>query len=164
MKKLFFFAIALLWTGFSSFSKTLPLQGEFINPSHRYIQYIGRIGHKAPDAIRFNYPGVQIRASFRGTSLKMYAKPMSGFFMVKIDNAAPFKISFNSPSDSIVTLASALNDTVHTVTIMNVIEAFHRQPEFKGFLLDKGKNLVFPPNLPQRKIEFIIHVLLPPNV
>ena len=155
MKKLFFFAIALLWTGFSSFSKTLPLQGEFINPSHRYIQYIGRIGHKAPDAIRFNYPGVQIRASFRGTSLKMYAKPMSGFFMVKIDNAAPFKISFNSPSDSIVTLASALNDTVHTVTIMNVIEAFHRQPEFKGFLLDKGKNLVFPPNLPQRKIEFI---------
>lgn len=79
MKKLFFFAIALLWTGFSSFSKTLPLQGEFINPSHRYIQYIGRIGHKAPDAIRFNYPGVQIRASFRGTSLKMYAKPMSGF-------------------------------------------------------------------------------------
>ena len=38
---------------------------------------------------------------------------------------------------------------------MNVIEAFHRQPEFKGFLLDKGKNLVFPPNLPQRKIEFI---------
>ena len=28
MKKLFFFAIALLWTGFSSFSKTLPLQGE----------------------------------------------------------------------------------------------------------------------------------------
>ena len=97
MKKLFFFAMALLWTGFSSFSKTLPLQGEFINPSHRYIQYIGRIGHKAPDAIRFNYPGVQIRASFRGTSLKMYAKPMSGFFMVKIDNAAPFKISFNSP-------------------------------------------------------------------
>ena len=78
MKKLFFFAIALLWTGFSSFSKTLSLQGEFINPSHRYIQYIGRISHKTPDAIRFNYPGVQIRASFRGTSLKMYAKPMSG--------------------------------------------------------------------------------------
>lgn len=155
MKKLFFFAIALLWTGFSSFSKTLSLQGEFINPSHRYIQYIGRISHKTPDAIRFNYPGVQIRASFRGTSLKMYAKPMSGFFMVKIDNAAPFKISFNSPSDSIVTLATALNDTVHTATIMNVIEAFHRQPEFKGFLLDKGKNLVSPPNLPQRKIEFI---------
>lgn len=48
MKKLFFFAIALLWTGFSSFSKTLSLQGEFINPSHRYIQYIGRISHKTP--------------------------------------------------------------------------------------------------------------------
>ena len=78
MKKLFFFAIALLWTGFSSFSKTLSLQGEFINPSHRYIQYIGRISHKTPDAIRFNYPGVQIRASFRGTSLKMYAKPIYG--------------------------------------------------------------------------------------
>lgn len=109
MKKLFFFAIALLWTGFSSFSKTLSLQGEFINSSHRYIQYIGRISHKAPDAIRFNYPGVQIRASFRGTSLKMYAKPMSGFFMVKIDTLPLSKFHQFPLRARSITLATALN-------------------------------------------------------
>ena len=139
----------------SAFSATRPLQGEFITPSHPYIQYIGRVSFKNPEAPAFNYPGVQIRAAFEGTSLKMYAKPMSGFFMVTIDHAAPFKVSFNSPTDSVVTLASALNDTTHTVSIMNVIEAFHRHPEFKGFLLDEGKSLVAPPALPQRKIEFI---------
>lgn len=137
------------------FSTTLPLQGELIKPSDPYIQYIGRVSHENPDASVFNYPGVQIQATFEGSSLKMYAKPMSGYFMVTIDQAAPFKISFNSPTDSVVTLATALKDTLHTVNIMNCIEAFHRRPEFKGFLLDKGKGLVAPTALPQRKIEFI---------
>lgn len=138
-----------------AFSATLPLQGEFISPADRYIQYIGRVSYKNPETPAFNYPGVQIQAAFEGTSLKMYAKPMSGFFMVTIDKAEPFKVSFNSPTDSVVTLATALKDTVHTVNIMNCIEAFHRHPEFKGFLLDKRKKLVAPSPLPQRKIEFI---------
>ncbi len=145
----------ILWAIAATFAATLPLQGEFISPSHQYIQYIGRVNFKNPEAPSFNYPGVQIQAVFEGTSLKMYAKPMSGYFMVTIDNTTPFKVSFNSPTDSIVTLAAALSDTTHTVNIMNVIEAFHRQPEFKGFLLDKGKTLVAPPAMPQRKIEFI---------
>lgn len=155
MKKLVILISLMLGVMDYTVSATRPLPGELILPSDPYIQYIGRTYLKNQGTLCFNYPGVQIQAAFRGTSLKMYAKPMSGFFMVKIDDAEPFKVSFNSPTDSVVTLASALNDTIHTVNIMNVIEAFQRKPEFKGFLLDKNKSLVPPPDLPQRKIEFI---------
>ena len=153
----FFNAIILFILGsiLPVIAATLPLQGEFISPTDRYIQYIGRFSYKNPEAPAFNYPGVQIQATFEGTSLKMYAKPMSGFFMVTIDQAEPFKVSFNSPADSVVTLATALKDTIHTVNIMNCIEAFHRNPEFRGFLLDPGKKLVAPSPLSPRKIEFI---------
>ena len=41
MKKLFFFTIALLWTGFSSFSKTLSLQGEFMQRIHLASDHAG---------------------------------------------------------------------------------------------------------------------------
>lgn len=139
MKKLFFFTIALLWTGFSSFSKTLSLQGEFINSSHRYIQYIGRISHKGSGCYSFQLSRSSNTGFIPGYISKNVCQAHEWIFYGKDRQCCPFKISFNSPSDSIVTLATALNDTVHTVAIMNVIEAFHRQPEFKGFLLDKGK-------------------------
>ncbi len=97
MKKLFSLLLPCYGQGSALFSKTLSLQGEFINSSHRYIQYIGRISHKAPDAIRFNYPGVQIRASFRGTSLKNVCQAHEWIFYGKDRQRCPFKISFNSP-------------------------------------------------------------------
>lgn len=147
-----------LWLGSLTASVqavTLPPTGELITPDNPYIQYIGRVNHRHRQIVEFDYPGVTIQTAFEGTSLKMYAKPMSGFFMVTIDQAEPFKVSFNSPVDSIVTLATALKDTIHTVSIMNCIEAYQRHPEFKGFLLDPGKGVVASTPLPQRKIEFI---------
>lgn len=152
------FWITLLFIGsliVPAVATTLPLSGTLVPPDHPYLQYMGRVSFKNPQAPAFDYPGVQIRAAFEGTSLKMYAKPMSGFFMVTIDRSEPFKVSFNSPTDSVVTLAIALKDTVHTVCIMNCIEAYQRRPLFKGLLLDPGKELVAPSPLPDRKIEFI---------
>ena len=126
--------------------------GETTDPQ---IQYVGRVSFTHPDAPCFTYPGVQIHAAFEGTSLRMVAKPNSGYFMVQIDEAQPFKVAFNSPKDSVVSLATALPNGNHTVRIMNVLEAYERRPEFKGFLLDEGCKLVTPPALPARKIEFI---------
>lgn len=139
------FWIILLFIGtliVPSVAETQPLSGKLVTPDHSYLQYMGRVSFKNPQAPAFDYPGVQIRAAFEGTSLKMYAKPMSGFFMVTIDRSEPFKVSFNSPTDSVVSLAVALKDTVHTICIMNCIEAYQRRPVFKGLL-------------PDRKIEFI---------
>ena len=79
----------------------------------------------------------------RGYISKNVCQAHEWIFMVKIDNAAPFKISFNSPSDSIVTLATALNDTVHTIDYHECNRGFSSSTGIQGFLLDKGKNLVF---------------------
>ena len=102
-----------------------------------------------------SFPGIQIVASFEGTSLRMIAKPRSGYFMAQIDQAEPFKVAFRGERDSVATLATALPDGVHTIRLMYAIEGYEFFPEFWGFVLDKGKKLVETPALPSRKIEFI---------
>lgn len=138
-----------------STARTLDSEGTEIKPTNKKIQYVGRISFKNPNAPCFTYPGVQINARFEGTSLKMKAKPMSGYFMAQIDGCEPFKVGFNAPNDSVVTLAVALSDEAHEVRLTYIIEGFKRHPEFWGFVLDKGRNLLNPPFLPKRKIEFI---------
>ena len=139
----------------SVMAQTLAPEGTWIAPSDENIQYIGRISFQNPDAPAFTYPGVQINARFEGTSLRMKAKPMSGYFMVQIDGCTPYKVSFNAPKDSIVTLATALRNESHEVRIMYAIEGYQRLPEFRGFGLDEGRKLLLPPAMPVRKIEFV---------
>ena len=135
--------------------ETVPIKGSIISPSDKFIQYTGRISFTNPERPAWNYPGVQIAASFEGTSLRMIAKPCSGYFIAQIDQAEPFKVAFRGERDSVVTLATALPNGVHTVRLMYAIEGYEFFPEFWGFVLDKGKKLVETPALPSRKIEFI---------
>lgn len=132
---------------------TLPIEGNVVKASHPLIQYIGRVSLN--DIARFNYPGTTIQASFEGTSLKMICRPMTGYFMAQIDGCEPFKMGFNAPRDSVVTLATALPQGKHHIKLMYVMEGLFRNPEFHGFVLDKGSQLVPPAALPERKIEFI---------
>ena len=134
---------------------TVPLKGTVIKPTDPRIQYTGRISFTNPDRPAWNYPGVQIMAAFEGTSLRMMAKPRSGYFMAQIDQAEPFKVAFRGERDSVVTLATALPEGRHLVRLMYVIEGYEFFPEFWGFVLDEGRQLVPPPALPSRKIEFI---------
>ena len=136
-------------------STTLPIAGNVVKASHPLIQYIGRVS--LSDIARFNYPGTTIQACFEGTSLKMICRPMTGYFMAQIDGHEPYKVGFNAERDSVVTLATALPEGVHRVKLMYVIEGLFRNPEFHGFVLDKGCQLVAPPALPERKIEFIVN-------
>ena len=134
---------------------TVPLKGTVIKPSNPDIVYTGRISFTNPDRPTWNYPGVQIMAAFEGTSLRMIAKPRSGYFMAQIDQAEPFKVAFRGERDSVVTLATALPDGRHLVRLMYVIEGYEFFPEFWGFVLDEGRQLIEAPLLPSRKIEFI---------
>lgn len=140
---------------FMTASTTLPLNGSVILPSDPNIQYVGRINFTNPDRPAFNFPGTEIRATFEGTSLKMIARPMSGYFMVQIDGCKAFKVGFNAEKDSVANLATALTAGRHTVRICYAIEGLFRHPEFWGFVLDDGCRLLTPTPLPQRKIEFI---------
>ena len=154
------FSLSLLLAVFftsqvSAINATLPIKGTVISPADPHIQYLGRISFTNPERPTWNFPGVQIIAAFEGTSLKMKAKPRSGYFMAQIDQAEPFKVAFRSERDSVVTLATALPDGQHTVRLMYIIEGYEFYPEFWGFILDTGKTLVDAPALPTRKIEFI---------
>ena len=153
LKRLFFFPLACCLG--NVMAQTIAPEGTWITPSDSCIQYVGRISFQNPDAPTFTYPGVQINARFEGTSLRMKAKPMSGYFMVQIDGCSPYKVSFNAPKDSVVTLATALRNEVHDVRIMYAIEGYERMPEFRGFGLDDGCKLLSPLPLPERRIEFI---------
>ena len=155
MKKVIILAFVAMMCQQLMAIKTVPIRGSIIRPTDKHIQYTGRISFTNPERPAFNFPGVQIIAAFEGTSLRMMAKPQSGYFMAQIDKAEPFKVAFRGERDSVVTLATALADGVHTVKLMYVIEGYEFFPEFWGFVLDKGKKLVDAPALPSRKIEFI---------
>ena len=155
MKKFLTLALLAIISLGALANKTFPQKGAFISPADKQILYAGRVSFTNPERPAWNYPGVQIIAAFEGTSLKMMAKPQSGYFMAQIDEAEPFKVAFRGERDSVVTLATALPDTLHTVRLMYIIEGYEMYPEFWGFLLDEGRSLAEPPALPSRKIEFI---------
>lgn len=155
MKRNIYVILMIVLLAIKGTAQIVHPEGVLVKPNNRNIQYVGRVSFKGSDAITFTYPGIQINARFDGTSLKMKAKPMSGYFMAQIDNGKPFKVSFNAPKDSIVTLATCLRDEVHTVRLMYIIEGYQRMPEFRGFILDEGAKTLRAPALPTRKIEFI---------
>ena len=155
MKRTIFALLLTLATFGANAIITVPLKGTVIKPSDPRIVYTGRISFTNPERPAWNYPGVQIIAAFEGTSLRMIAKPRSGYFMAQIDQAEPFKVAFCGERDSVVMLATALPEGRHLVRLMYVIEGFEFFPEFWGFVLDKGRQLIDAPVLPSRKIEFI---------
>lgn len=155
MKRTFFAFLMVLTALGAKAITTVPLKGTIISPTDQHILYTGRISFTNPERPTWNYPGVQIIAAFEGTSLRMMAKPQSGYFMAQIDQAEPFKVAFRGERDSVVTLATALPDGRHLVRLMYIIEGYEFFPEFWGFVLDKGRQLIDSPVLPSRKIEFI---------
>ena len=146
--------IALMALSMGAFADTtLPLRGNVFRPSDSHIQYVGRISFQNPDRPQFNYPGIQVNVSFEGTELRMLCKPKSGYWMAQIDHAEPFKVAFTGSRDSVVTLCTALPQGRHTARLTYCIEGWDLMPEFRGFVTDG--QLVDPPALPSRTIEFI---------
>ena len=155
MKRILLFTFAIVMSIGISASTTLPLQGTVVKPTNQNIQYVGRICFDNPERPRFTFPGTQINICFTGTSLKLWAKPRSGYFMAQVDNAEPFKVSLMGERDSVVTIATALPQGNHTLQLMYVIEGYELKPDFRGFILDEGASLLPPPDMPARTIEFI---------
>jgi len=155
MKKVLFSSLMAACCLSGSAHETLPVKGSIVSPSDNRIQYTGRISLANPERPAWNFPGIQIAAAFEGTSLKMLAKPRSGYFMAQIDRGEPFKVAFTGEKDSLVTLATTLPEGRHQVRLMYAIEGYEFYPEFWGFVLDEGRQLCQAPALPSRKIEFV---------
>lgn len=127
---------------------------QFIPALDSRIAYVGRVSTALGRYARFGYPGVQIRAVFQGTSLRMKMKPNSGYYMAEIDDRPAYKIRCPE-KDSIMTVAERLDGGEHRATVTFCTEGLLHRPEFWGFLLDDGCTLPETPALPERKIEFI---------
>ncbi len=155
MKRTIIAVFATLLTIGLQASTTLPLKGTVIKPTDQNIQYVGRICFDNPERPRFTFPGTQITARFTGTSLKLVAKPHSGYYMAQIDDAEPFKVSLMGQRDSVVTIATALPQGEHLCRLMYVVEGYELKPSFWGLVLDEGAHLLPPPDLSERMIEFI---------
>ena len=151
--------LSLFWAAIAALgaqaSTTVPVAGTIVLPTDSQIQYVGRICFQNPERPRFTYPGTQINVGFTGTSIKLWGKPRSGYYMAQIDQAEPFKVALTGERDSVVTLAAGLAQGRHTLRLMYIIEGYELKPDFRGFILDRGARLVDPPALPGRTIEFI---------
>ena len=101
---------------------------QFIPANNGNITYTGRIDFSNPLSPRFTYPGVSAALNFEGTTLKMKAKPGSGYFMVEIDDRHPFKINFTE-TDTVLTLVNSLEPSAHTARISYAVEGYNYNPD-----------------------------------
>ncbi len=126
----------------------------FVKASDERFVYMGRISRANPDVVAWTYPGVQIICRFTGTSVSMKTNPGSGFYIVQIDNREPFKVELKKGVETL-SLAKNLDGGEHDLRIIYAIEGHGKKPVFHGLFLDDGAQLLDPPSLPERKIEFI---------
>ena len=146
----------LLLTALTAAAITCAAQAPdtLITPDNEHIYYMGRIDKSDPAAYRFTYPGTTAMFDFKGSSLKMEAKPGSGRFVVEIDSMQPFTVNFTA-TDSVITLAENMTDAHHKARITYAIEGYEFIPEFRGFHINHGGSMLANAHRPSMKIEFI---------
>lgn len=147
MKKILLFAFVAVF-----FCQCCPVT---VPADDAHIQYWGRVSWAMPSTPRFTFPGVQVRMGFTGTSLRMVAKPKSGFFMVSIDGRPAYKVGLDNETDSVLTLAEGLQRGTHQLVMMYITEGYERLPEIHSFVLDARARLLPASPLPKHTMEFI---------
>ncbi len=125
-------------------------------PDNENIQYEGRIDFSNPSKPAFAYPGISIKAKFRGTAVKINLNGAAGqhpnYFNVFIDGAFVKKFKLEDENLSEI-CQTGLTDSIHTVTVTKRTESFCGKVEFLGF--DIVGELLSPEPLPTKKIQFI---------
>jgi len=118
------------------------------------IEYIGRFDFSNPKSVRFDWPGVQIRTRFEGTSCSIKLKDGNNYYNVFLDGR--FHKIIKTTSDTIYVVANGLPNKVHTLLITKRTEALFGIATFEGLILDGGKDLAKSIQIiKKRKIEFV---------
>lgn len=124
---------------------------DFNNPQ---IIYEGRIDFKS-DAAVFCWPGTSATLFFKGTSLSARLKDLdtANYYNVIIDDSVVTKIHTDTLLRTYI-LASGLTDKAHKVELFKRTEADKGKTLFFGFESKDGINVLTPPQVKTRKIEF----------
>jgi hypothetical protein len=126
-----------------------------IPANNPYIQYYGRWDFSNPSAPTHSWPGVYIYTEFEGTSIGITTNDNFSYYNVFIDDTI-FSIFHGSRSGvASYTLVTGLPDGNHKILFTLRSETNWTKFSFNGFILDDGKNLLQPPEKPERRIEFI---------
>ena len=154
MNRIFFYLTILL--GFQLITSCEFFEGSsHIDADDPNIEFIGRFDFSNPKSVRFDWPGVQIRTKFKGTSCSIKLKDWNNDYNIFIDGRL-HKI-IQTTSDTIYILANELENKTHTLLITKRTEALFGIATFEGFILDGGKELVKSIEIIKRKrrIEFV---------
>ncbi len=152
MNKIFFYVTILL--GFQLITSCEFFEGSsHIDADDPNIEYIGRLDFSNPKSVRFDWPGVQIRTRFEGTSCSIKLKDGNNDYNIFIDGKLHNII--RTSADTIYVLANGLKKKTHTLLITKRTEALFGVGTFEGFILDGGKDLVKSNEKKKRKIEFV---------
>jgi hypothetical protein len=125
-----------------------------INADDPNIEYVGRFDFSNPKSVRFDWPGVQIKARFDGTSCSIKLKDGNNDYNIFIDGKLHKILRTNS--DTIYVLVNGLPNKVHTLLLQKRTEGLFGIATFEGFILDGGKDIVKSIKIiKKRKIEFV---------
>lgn len=129
-------------------------QTQFISYKNNKLQYQGRIAY-AKDAAELIWSGTSVTISFKGTSLAGEFKDSdtSNYYNIIIDQKLKSRIHFDTRKKT-YQLTENLPFGKHTVELFKITEWDKGKTNFYGFELEKNSELLNPPALPKRKIEF----------
>jgi lysophospholipase L1-like esterase len=139
-------SLAVLWT-------MLPA-AVTIDADHPLIQYSGRCDFTDPKAVRFEWTGVYISASFTGSSIGVRLDDGANDYNVFIDGAGQ-NVLITQSGLRTYTVASGLSAGTHTILLTKRTESYGNVVTFRGFELADGGQLVASAPKPDRRIQFI---------
>ena len=117
------------------------------------IQYTGRFDFSNSKSVRFDWPGVQIKAYFSGTYCGVRFKDGNNDYNIFI-NGKLHKV-LRTTSDTIYTIAEKLKKKRHSLLITKRTEGIFGVASFEGLILNPGERLYPVLKGKRRKIEFI---------
>lgn len=127
-----------------------------IYPSHKKLQYSGRIDYTDKEHPLFVYPASYVRMKCSGTSIKVlitnYHKYWNNYVGV-IVNGKQSKLQLSRESNvEVYVLGENLEDTVHDVMLFKRMDGCHYF-QFHGFLIDDQAKLFKIERTFERRIE-----------
>ncbi|MDP2889665.1 MAG: SGNH/GDSL hydrolase family protein [Bacteroidota bacterium] len=144
-----FFAIAYLLVSLSSFAQT-----KFIPASHESFRYVGRFDVSNPQEVRYDWSGVYIQFSFRGTECAVKMNDTGhNYYNVFVDDQ-PSK-TIDVKSDTTIVIAKNIGTHIHKIRIYKRTEGNQGTGSFKGILIPENGEMLEWKDVPTRKIEFI---------
>lgn len=128
-----------------------------IEANQKNIRYVGRFDFTDPKKPKVWAPGAYVQARFSGPSCEVVVNDevrygtTHNYLEVAVDDRPPFRVQ-TTGKINVIPVADGLTPGAHTVTLCKDTESEMGYLEFVGF---RCRELLSPPSLPRRKMEFI---------